>query len=349
MMDVNNITMEDWLKATFPEWGTWLNEEIDAEIVPKNNFAMWWLGCMGIWLKSENQTNLTIDFWCGTGKRTKTNKYMAPNHQYRKMCGCSLNQPNRRVTPIVIDPFAVKSLEAFLCTHYHSDHIDPYVTGAVLQNCPQAKFIGPRACVDIWKQWNVPEDKCILVKPGDVIKIKDITINVLKSFDRTIEFSAYPVENFNATMDDKAVNYLIETSGGNLYHAGDSHYSNQFALHGNKYNVDVALGAYAQNPRGLTDKLNTSDILRMAEDLNTKVIIPMHYDTWSNFQSDVSAITMLYKLQKERLNYKFHPFIWQIGGKYTFPQDIDKTVYNYDRGFSDVFTKDFSWPYDNFM
>ena len=111
----------------------------------------------------------------------------------------------------------------------------------------------------------------------------------------------------------------------------------------------MALGAYAQNPRGLTDKLNTSDILRMSEDLNTKVIIPMHYDTWSNFQSDVHAIIMLYNLQKERLNYKFHPFIWQIGGKYTFPQDIDKTVYNYDRGFSDVFKNDFSWPYDNFM
>ena len=26
-------------------------------------------------------------------------------------------------------------------------------------------------------------------------------------------------------MDDKAVNYLIKTPGGNIYHSGDSHYS----------------------------------------------------------------------------------------------------------------------------
>ena len=348
-MDVRNVTAEDWLKATFPEWGTWLNEEIEEEIVPEKNFSMWWLGCTGIWLKSDKNTNLSIDFWCGSGKRTKKNKYMAPNHQYRRMCGCSLNQPNRRLTPIVIDPFAVKNLDAFLCTHYHSDHIDPYVTGAVLQNCPNVKFIGPRACIDIWKSWNVPEEKLIQVKPGDEIQIKDIKIIALQSFDRTIDFSAYPVEGIEASMDDKAVNYLIETTGGNLYHAGDSHYSNLFALHGNKYSVDVALGAYAQNPRGLTDKLTTSDIIRMAEALNTKVIIPTHYDTWSNFQSDVNAINLLYESQKERLNYKFHPFIWQIGGKYTFPQDIDKKVYNYDRGFPDVFESEYSWPYENFL
>ena len=33
-------------------------------------------------------------------------------------------------------------------------------------------------------------------------------------------------------MDEIAVNYLFETSGGNIYHAGDSHYSNMFAKHG---------------------------------------------------------------------------------------------------------------------
>lgn len=51
-------------------------------------------------------------------------------------------------------------------------------------------------------------------------------------------------------MDQIAVNYLFETSGGNLYHAGDSHYSNLFAKHGNEHKIDVCLGAYGENPRG---------------------------------------------------------------------------------------------------
>jgi len=48
MSKVNKITRESWILSTFPEWGTWLNEEIEQEVVPEGNFAMWWLGCVGI-------------------------------------------------------------------------------------------------------------------------------------------------------------------------------------------------------------------------------------------------------------------------------------------------------------
>ena len=61
---------QSWLTNTFPEWGTWLNEAIEAEQVPAGNLAMWWLGCTGIWLKTDQGTNISIDFWCGNGKRT---------------------------------------------------------------------------------------------------------------------------------------------------------------------------------------------------------------------------------------------------------------------------------------
>lgn len=30
MSKVNTITRESWILSTFPEWGSWLNEEIEA-------------------------------------------------------------------------------------------------------------------------------------------------------------------------------------------------------------------------------------------------------------------------------------------------------------------------------
>lgn len=48
MSKVNDITRESWILNTFPEWGTWLNEEIEQEKVAPGTFAMWWLGCTGI-------------------------------------------------------------------------------------------------------------------------------------------------------------------------------------------------------------------------------------------------------------------------------------------------------------
>lgn len=71
-------------------------------------------------------------------------------------------------------------------------------------------------------------------------------------------------------MDARAVNYLFKTPGGTLYHSGDSHYSNYYAKHGNEHHIDVALGSYGENPRGITDKMTSSDMLRMAEALNTR-------------------------------------------------------------------------------
>ena len=108
MANIKDVTKESWILSTFPEWGTWLNEEIEREEVKPGTFAMWWLGCTGIWLKSEKNTNILCDLWCGTGKRSHGNGKMKTGHQMQRMSGCQNLQPNLRTQPFVIDPFEVK-------------------------------------------------------------------------------------------------------------------------------------------------------------------------------------------------------------------------------------------------
>ena len=67
MSKVTELTREKWILGAFPEWGTWLNEEIDQEEVKPGTFAMWWIGCTGLWIKTENKTNIAIDLWFGNG------------------------------------------------------------------------------------------------------------------------------------------------------------------------------------------------------------------------------------------------------------------------------------------
>ena len=73
MSKVTEMTREKWIMDTFPEWGTWLNEEIEQEQAAPGTVAMWWLGCTGIWIKTPENCNITIDLWCGNGKRTHGN------------------------------------------------------------------------------------------------------------------------------------------------------------------------------------------------------------------------------------------------------------------------------------
>ena len=48
--------------------------------------------------------------------------------------------------------------------------------------------------------------------------------------------------------------------------------------HGKDYDIDVAFGSYGENPVGIADKMTSVDILRMAEALRCKVVVPIHYD-----------------------------------------------------------------------
>lgn len=48
-------------------------------------------------------------------------------------------------------------------------------------------------------------------------------------------------------------------------------------------------------------------------------------------------IKVLYDFKKDRNEYKFHPFFWQVGEKYTYPADKDKIYYHHRIGFEDCF------------
>jgi L-ascorbate 6-phosphate lactonase len=180
-----------------------------------------------------------------------------------------------------------------------------------------------------------------------------VEILALDSFDRTCLVTAPPegplARRCPDDMDEKAVNYLIKTPGGNLYHSGDSHYSNYYAKHGNDHQIDVALGSYGENPRGITDKMTSVDILRMAEALNAKVVIPIHYDVWTNMLADPAEITALYEMRRHRLQYRFHPFIWQVGGSYTYPADRDLREFHHRRGFEDCFAHEPNLPFRSIL
>ena len=290
MSAIDEVTREKWIMNTFPEWGTWLNEDMEAAKPAPGTVEMWWLGCTGIYMKTPGNTAITIDLWTGNGKRTHGDGKMKVGHQMANMAGCRAMQPNLRNIPYVFDPFAIKHVDAVLATHYHQDHMSKEFAAHVIQsgmtttdengNEIPVPFIGPKKSVEFWLKWGVPAERCITVKPGDVLRVKDIEIVCLDSFDRTClvttDSTGPDREDLwgkcPMDMDEKAVNYLLRTPGGNIYHSGDSHYSIYFAKHGKDIakeygGVDVAFGSFGCNPMGMQDKMEASDIIRMAEAL----------------------------------------------------------------------------------
>lgn len=140
------------------------------------------------------------------------------------MAGARKLQPNLRAQPMVIDPFMINELDYYLVSHYHSDHIDINTAAAIINNpkLDHVKFVGPYECGEVWKNWGVPKDRIMILKPGDSFEFKDIKITAVESFDRTC-LVTLPIQGADAqdgdlaglaiTDDDmarKAVNYILK-------------------------------------------------------------------------------------------------------------------------------------------
>ncbi|STS87817.1 L-ascorbate-6-phosphate lactonase UlaG [Klebsiella variicola] len=61
---------------------------------------------------------------------------MKTGHQMQRMAGVKKLQPNLRTTPFVLDPFAIRQIDAVLATHDHNDHMTSTSPPPVMQNCP---------------------------------------------------------------------------------------------------------------------------------------------------------------------------------------------------------------------
>jgi L-ascorbate 6-phosphate lactonase len=101
--------------------------------------------------------------------------------------------------------------------------------------------------------------------------------------------------------------------------------------------------------KGIMDKMTSADVLRMADNLGCKVVIPVHYDIWPPSYADPNEIQVLYDFKKDRYQYKFKVFIWALGGKYTYPDDLPKIRYMYPWGFDDAMENEPNIPYKAFL
>jgi len=77
--------------------------------------------------------------------------------------------------------------------------------------------------------------------------------------------------------------YLVTAGGKSVFHCGDSAYFDGFLEIGKRHKIDIALmpiGAY-EAPSGRDVHMNPEEAVRAFAELDAKLMIPMHYGTFS--------------------------------------------------------------------
>ena len=156
--------------------------------VPSGGAAMWWLGQMGLLIKTGGML-LCVDYFAS-------------------------EFPGRQVPP-PIPADALEGIDVFLGTHDHLDHIDHDAWRIWADTCPDALFVFPAAKLQTVLQDGIPAHRCRGLNDGESCRFGSVTVHAIAAahefLDRDPASGLYP-----------CLQYLIESEGLRFYHAGDT-------------------------------------------------------------------------------------------------------------------------------
>jgi len=321
------MTKAQWLEDCYPEWGSYLNKQIENCQVPKGQVALWWCGGPSWVLKTDEGGIFWIDQYCGPSLYTEA----VGNCGVCKQSGAeSINW--LRLNPQVIDPWEFKQLDGAFCTHMHQDHCDLYAVKAALQTT-NAPFYGSIKAAEKLKRFGVPDSRIHTAIVGESVKIKGAEVEFLICYDDTAIRTTAGDELL--PYDVASVCFLFKTSGGNILFMGDTWYNDGYVEVGANYDIDVAIFDMGSNAPGATDKMTPYDCARLGPALKAKVLLPDHYDNWANTSGTPGLLTDQFERIVSELTPEIKTVIMACGGKFMYPQDKDIKRYKYPDGSDD--------------
>ncbi|SEA42258.1 L-ascorbate metabolism protein UlaG, beta-lactamase superfamily [Paraburkholderia sartisoli] len=184
--------------------------------------------------------------------------------------------PHRRMMPAPLVPADLDRLDLVLCTHRHTDHMDPGTLQPLARRFPDLRFVVPGASIDeAMKRCGAGADRLIPVNADTCVKVLE-------------RCHVSPVASAHETLDvDDAgrhpwLGYVIEVHGVRLYHSGDcvpyADLARRVALH----EPDVALLPVngrdeARSGNGVPGNFTLDEAIALAKEARVPAMIAHHY------------------------------------------------------------------------
>jgi len=225
-----------------------LATEIRETSVPRGAISIWWLGQAGFVLKGQNAV-LGIDLYLSDypGK--------AP----------------RAYAPIV-QPAELTGMDVVVCTHDHSDHLDPWTLARIASASPKAVFVLPVGCLPAVAEI-LPVEATIGTRADARVEVGEIDI--------------LPIPAAHEAVTDELVSrrqgYIIKLDGIRVCHTGDTIMYDGLAERLQENCVDVLFAPingrdYFRSHRGVVGNLDIREAADLAVAAKARLLVPSHWD-----------------------------------------------------------------------
>ncbi len=226
--------------------------------------------------------------------------------------------PHIRMMAPPLTPTEVTALDLVLCTHGHTDHMDPQTLKPLYEKGQGPLCIGPRYEIEKMLSIGIPAPKIVGMSAGECYSLTVDGNNLCK-------ITAIPAAHEEITIDEwgntKALGYIIKLAGITIYHSGDSLLYEGLAKTLKRLSPDLALlpvnGRKEHlSTKGIAGNFSCDEACLLAKEAGVSFLIPHHFGLFDFNTTPEDSIES--SLQKHGWETGTNTLIPKIGEVYTF-------------------------------
>ena len=215
---------------------------------------MAWLGQAGFALRYENLRILVDPY---------LSDYL--EQKYR-----GTDKPHERLMAAPIQVQEAELLDFVICTHQHSDHMDPEALPILASRFPAARFVVPRASQEHLSRLGVPDKQILGINaPEKMLLSSDFSVEAIPSAHETVEK--------NERGDYRYLGYIIRLGSITIYHSGDTIPYTGLAERVRRHQVDLALLPINGRGKGVPGNFTFDEAVQLCQLADIPNIIPHHF------------------------------------------------------------------------
>jgi L-ascorbate metabolism protein UlaG (beta-lactamase superfamily) len=191
--------------------------------------------------------------------------------------------PHRRMMPAPIGVHELDGLDYILCTHRHSDHMDPEGLPELTKTNPGAQVVVPAAEAAYAQGLGLPADRLITLDAGHSLSLAaDAKVEAIPAAHELLEY--------NERGECRYLGYILQLGDCKIYHSGDtvSYPGLNETLLAAK--IDLALLPVNGRGKGVAGNFTMAEALALCRDAAIPNMVPHHFGMFAFNTPEISQL-----------------------------------------------------------